>query len=96
LDTVYVWHGCGSTDAERQAAAEYAARISAGGANAIQLYEDKNDQDELFWMALGDDDFAKADYWQWRRQASDVDPRIWRVDARADPPVCFLHIPSEY
>lgn len=87
LDTVYIWHGCGSTDAERQAAVKYASQISYGEANAIQLYESENDQDELFWMALGDDDFAKADYWQWRRQASDVDPRIWRVNVMADPPI---------
>jgi hypothetical protein len=96
LDTVYLWHGCGSTDAERQAAVQYASRISKGETNAIQLYEGENDQDELFWMALGNDEFAKANYWQWRRQASDIDPRIWRVSAKANPPVCQIQFSSRH
>ncbi|KXN85318.1 Gelsolin [Leucoagaricus sp. SymC.cos] len=87
LDTVYVWHGCGSTGAERQAALKYASRISEAGTNVIHLNEGENDQDELFWMVLGEEEFARADYWQWRRRASDIDPRIWRVDARADSPI---------
>lgn len=88
LDTIYVWHGCGSTDAERRAATQYASRIGKEQSPAIQLLEGENDSDELFWMALGDEEFAKADYWQWRRTSPETDPRIWRVDVKANPPVC--------
>ncbi|KAF9447197.1 hypothetical protein P691DRAFT_776317 [Macrolepiota fuliginosa MF-IS2] len=87
LDAIYVWHGCGSTDEERQAAVQYASRIGNSGSSAIQLREGEDDDDELFWMALGDEEFARADYWQWRRQSSGIDPRVWRVDAKANPPV---------
>jgi len=82
---VYVWHGCGSTDIERQAAIKYASRICDRRANIIEMFEAENDQVEAFWMALGDEEFAKADYWQWRRNAPDVDPRIWRINATIYP-----------
>lgn len=87
LDTAYIWHGCGSTESERQAAVQYSSRIAKGGSPAIQLHEGEDDADDLFWMALGDDEYARADYWQWRRQISEADPRIWRVDAKANLPV---------
>jgi len=31
------------------------------------MFEAENDQVEAFWAVLGDEEFAKADYWQWRR-----------------------------
>lgn len=90
LDTIYVWHGCGSTEIEREAAVRYSSRVGKEGSPAVQLYEGENDDDELFWMALGDDEYAKANYWQWRRQTSETDPQIWHVDAKANPPVSIL------
>lgn len=90
LDTVYIWHGCGSTEPERQAAVQYSSRITKGSSQAIQLHEGDDDADDLFWMALGDSEYARADYWQWRRQTAEVDPRIWRIDAGANLPVSIL------
>ena len=85
LDMVYIWHGCGSTDIERQAAIKYASRICGRRANIIEMFEAENDQVEAFWMVLGDEGFAKANYWQWRRYAPDIDPRIWRINATIYP-----------
>jgi hypothetical protein len=31
-------------------------------------------------MILGDDTFAKADYWQWRRAFDNIDPSVWRIE----------------
>jgi hypothetical protein len=80
LDTWYVWYGFGSTAQERQAALEYAQGLKTTGASVIELTEGENDDDEMFWMVLGDDEFANADYWKWRRMATRVDPNIWRID----------------
>jgi hypothetical protein len=94
LDNVYVWHGCGSSDAERQAAQQYASRLEKDESSVIQLHEGENDTEELFWMALGDDDFARADYWRWRRSSIITDPQIWRVDAKSAVPVSLCGFAS--
>ena len=70
---------------ERQAAIKYASRICGRRANIIEMFGVENDQVEAFWMVLGDEEFAKADYWQWRRYAPDIDPRIWRINATIYP-----------
>jgi hypothetical protein len=53
----------------------------------VEVEEGK--EDDSFWMFLGQDTYAHADYWRFRKQATDdyVDPRIWRVDcsAKAEP-----------
>jgi hypothetical protein len=66
-----------------------------GGTPAIELYESGKNNDEMFWMILGDDEYANADYWKWRSNASSIDPRIWRVKARTDKDVvcCTLSSP---
>jgi len=79
LQTFYVWYGRGSILQERQAALEYARKLAANEASVIELTEGENDSDEMFWMILGNDEYAKADYWQWRRCAAEVDPRVWRI-----------------
>lgn len=84
LDNIYVWHGRGSVNQERHAARAYAESLSQSenGANIVEYVEGENDDDEMFWMMLGDDDYARADYWRWRRQAMhSVEPRVWRVNA---------------
>lgn len=81
LDSVYVWHGCGSTETERQAARRYALTLTSSGDNVTELSQGENDDDEMFWMILGDDGFANADYWKWRRTSSSIVPKIWRVNA---------------
>ncbi|KAK0461206.1 uncharacterized protein EV420DRAFT_186624 [Desarmillaria tabescens] len=78
LETIYVWHGCGSLARERQAAMQYANTL---GLNVVELSNGEGDDDDMFWMILGEDDYAQADYWKWRSSASHIDPRIWHVNA---------------
>lgn len=80
LDTLYVWHGCGSKQEERDAALQYAQGLAAKGSTVVELLEGESDDDEMFWMMLGDNEYAKAEYWKWRRTASNPNPCIWRVD----------------
>jgi hypothetical protein len=80
LDTLYVWHGCGSREQERHASLEYAHELAAKGTNIVELAEGETDGDEMFWMMLGDEDYAKADYWKWRRAEDKLDPQIWRIN----------------
>lgn len=91
LDTIYVWHGCGSNRAERQAALEYAYTLVSEGQRPLELHENERDNDELFWMMLGGEDYAKADYWKWRKDASTMDPIVWRVQTDTDAVVRLAH-----
>lgn len=94
LGSIYVWHGCGSTPKEREVALEYTQRLSPDAVTPIELFEG-NDEDEMFWMILGDDDFAKADYWRWRPNSVERDPLIWRIERRdVISPVSFVVDPS--
>lgn len=88
LDTLYVWYGCGSTPAERKAALLYGQALG-NGASVVELTEGENDDDEMFWMILGSDEYAKAHYWRWRATAGQPESRIWRVDAKGKPPVSY-------
>jgi hypothetical protein len=86
LGTCYVWHGKGSLPRERQAALGYARSLSAEGTHPVELVERESDDNEMFWMLLGDAvDYANADYWKWRPTSVTVLPRIWRVDALSPP-----------
>ncbi|KAH7924624.1 hypothetical protein BV22DRAFT_1034934 [Leucogyrophana mollusca] len=89
LNNIYVWQGCGSPPKERQAALEYARGFSAKGTTVIELVEGENDTDDgMFWMILGDGDYAKADYWKWRSSSPSADPRCWVVDVvQVDEPI---------
>ncbi|KAJ7924935.1 hypothetical protein B0H13DRAFT_1601102 [Mycena leptocephala] len=81
LDTLYVWHGCGSTSAERAAAMDYGRTLTSNPDDIVVLIENESDDDEMFWMVLGDEsEYAKADYWKWRPSIG-FTPRIWSVDA---------------
>ncbi|KAI0675065.1 hypothetical protein C8Q78DRAFT_965332 [Trametes maxima] len=82
LETYYVWHGRGSTATEQRAARKYAYGLASSPGNVIELSEDESYAEEMFWMILGEGEYAKADYWQWRASASAVDPRAWVVDAQ--------------
>ncbi|KAI0695962.1 hypothetical protein C8T65DRAFT_664443 [Cerioporus squamosus] len=81
LDTFYVWHGRGSTAAEQRAALDYAKSLAPSPENVVELTEEESQADEMFWMILGEGDYAKADYWKWRPTAPIADPRAWIVDA---------------
>ena len=90
LDALYVWHGRGAIDAERRAAVAYAQALAGAGGTVVELQEgveSSGDEDEMFWMILGDDDYAKADYWRWRG-TTDAEARIFKVDTRASDVVC--------
>ncbi|TFK73967.1 hypothetical protein BDN72DRAFT_875452 [Pluteus cervinus] len=91
LNTFYVWHGCGAVHAERRAAAQYAHFLKGRDDSGVvvELSEGENDDDDMFWMILGDDDIGRAEHWRWRRSASVGDPRIWRVDAARGPDSVF-------
>lgn len=78
LGTIYVWHGCGSLAKERQAAMRYAKTL---GSNVVEVSNSEGDDDDMFWMILGEDDYAQADYWKWRSSAAHIEPRIWHVNA---------------
>jgi len=86
LGTCYVWHGKGSLPGERQAALEYALSFAIGS-SPVELVEGESDDNEMFWMMLGDADYARADYWKWRPDLAKALPRIWRVDPSSAPHV---------
>ncbi|CAK5281754.1 unnamed protein product [Mycena citricolor] len=88
LETVYVWHGRGSTPPERTAAEAYGKTLTADGAEILILEEEQSDDDDMFWMALGEDRlYAQADYWRWKPTVAGSDPRIWTIDAEAESPI---------
>ncbi|KAF9066151.1 hypothetical protein BDP27DRAFT_1331038 [Rhodocollybia butyracea] len=87
LETVYVWYGCGSTLSERNAALVYGRSLSQ---NVVELEESQSRDDEMFWMILGEDTFANANYWQWRSSAADITPRVWEISEQTVKPVNFL------
>ncbi|KAG9316307.1 hypothetical protein JVU11DRAFT_2338 [Chiua virens] len=90
LDNIYVWHGCGSVSAERDAALRYAQGMAATGTLVKELVEGENDgDDEMFWMIIGEaESYAKADYWRWRSSVVPPEPRCWIVDvANLDTPI---------
>lgn len=91
LDTLFIWHGCGSTPTERKAAIEYAQTLTSNPDSIVVLIENENDDDEMFWMVLGEEaEYAKADYWKWR-SSTEFTPRIWSVEAgRQDAVYTFL------
>ncbi|KIY67156.1 hypothetical protein CYLTODRAFT_422772 [Cylindrobasidium torrendii FP15055 ss-10] len=88
LETVYIWHGPGAVEKERKAARLYARKL---GENVVELGRNASEDDEdMFWMVLGDEGYAQADYWRWRSEAKgSIDPAIWEVDASK-----LTHVPS--
>ncbi|KAF8502308.1 hypothetical protein F5888DRAFT_1792902 [Russula emetica] len=84
LGSCYVWHGKGSLPGERQAALGYALSLAVES-SPVELVEQESDGNEMFWMMLGNDDYARADYWRWRPDLATALPRIWRVDSSSAP-----------
>ncbi|KAJ3934002.1 MAG: hypothetical protein NXY57DRAFT_1047546 [Lentinula lateritia] len=87
LETIYVWYGRGSVASERKAALAYGRSL---GENIVELQEGQDDGDEMFWMILGEEAFANANYWQWRPSAADINPRVLEVSEQTVKPVDFL------
>lgn len=82
LDAVYAWHGRGATRIERESAAMY-ARTIAGPEKDIEEFNEGS-EDPMFFMLLGEDPWANADYWKYRSQLGKAAarPRMFVVDAR--------------
>ncbi|KAL5484982.1 hypothetical protein ACEPAI_7624 [Sanghuangporus weigelae] len=80
LETIWVWYGCGSIPAERNAALRYAQTLCSGNDEKKVVEVEEGNEDEMFWMFLGEDGYASADYWKWRKNERVMDPRFWRVD----------------
>lgn len=78
LGTLYVWHGKGSLKAERAAALTHAQQIK-GETQLVEVRQGK--EDETFWMMLGED-FSTADYWQFRNERLQCDPRFFEIASK--------------
>ncbi|KAI0685205.1 hypothetical protein BC835DRAFT_1385556 [Cytidiella melzeri] len=81
LETFYVWHGYASTAEERRSALQYAQSLSSSSDSIVELVEGESDEDEMFWLILGEGDYARADHWRWKPSVSSFNPRVWRVNA---------------
>lgn len=79
-----MWHGRGATAQEKQAALTYAQALAPTPSSVIELSEEAGDDDEMFWIILGEGDYGKADYWRWKPNSESWRPRIWLVDSTAD------------
>ncbi|CUA66742.1 Nascent polypeptide-associated complex subunit alpha, muscle-specific form [Rhizoctonia solani] len=94
LDAVYIWHGRGTTQLEREAAAAY-GRLITGPEKEIEEF-DEGKEDPMFFMLLGDHAWANADYWKYRAPLGKVAyrPRMFLIDARNKKQPVSCHIPS--
>ena len=83
LGSSYIWHGRGSNVNERAAARVYARNLSEGEGEVVELKEGEGDEDdELFWMMLGEREGCGAEYWRWRsesRGGEDREGKAWKV-----------------
>lgn len=75
-----MWHGLGATPEERQAALEYARSLASDPEAVIELTEGHGDEDEMFWLILGEGEYAKADYWKWKPSIPSLGVKSWLVD----------------
>ena len=85
-----MWYGKGAIPEEKLAAVEYARRLAVAPESIVELSEGENDDDEMFWMMLGDREYAQADYWKWRVSLQDTSARIFKLEDRTQPVVCCL------
>jgi len=76
LGTIYVWHGRGSLPSEQAAAMSYAQSLLTTELILNELRE--GDEDEMFWMILGDD-FRSANYWKFRTEEQGCDPQVYEI-----------------
>ncbi|KIJ49349.1 hypothetical protein M422DRAFT_246441 [Sphaerobolus stellatus SS14] len=79
LGTVYVWHGRGSTEDERKVAATYAQSLTNSPSSVVEF--DEGNEDEMFWLILGNEGYANADFWKFKDQLERVGPRFFSIDS---------------
>ena len=78
LGTFYTWYGHGTILEEKRAALEYAQSMAASS-NVIELTEEEDDADEMFWMMLGEREYAQAEHWKWKPSTPGAIARIWAL-----------------
>ncbi|KAF8507458.1 hypothetical protein BU17DRAFT_57402 [Hysterangium stoloniferum] len=79
LDALYVWHGRGSSEDERHVALAYAQSLSSTAQNVVEFEE--GTEDEMFWLMLGEDGYANADHWKFRKELDRLGARLYAIDA---------------
>ncbi|KAG8894466.1 hypothetical protein FRB99_001247 [Tulasnella sp. 403] len=89
LDAIFVFHGKGATQSEREAALKYAQSISPPNREPVEFEE--SHEDEMFTMVLGEEQHAMADFWRFRSAANDCAAVLYRVDSDQSPPVQRLN-----
>lgn len=86
MGKLYVWNGRGSSEDERQVAQTYAATLSQTSLQIVEFEE--GSEDEIFWMILGQADYASAHHWKFRDVLDRLGARIYAVDSsKARTPV---------
>jgi hypothetical protein len=85
LDALYVWHGRGSLEVERKHAVDYANSMVTESMKVQELTQ--GEEDEMFWMVLGEEGYADADFWRFRPRFENRDPKWYRVSATDKTPV---------
>ena len=88
IGSVYVFHGRGSSEAERAQSRKYADSLALPGVTPVVFEEGQ--EDEMFAMMLGEENHAMADFWKYRNLVDDCLADLYRVDNRMSPPVCLI------
>ncbi|GJJ06422.1 hypothetical protein Clacol_000613 [Clathrus columnatus] len=79
LGTLYVWHGRGSSEDERKVALTYAATLAQNSIRTVESEEGA--EDEMFWMILGQNEYANAHHWKFRDKLDRLGARIYFIDS---------------
>jgi hypothetical protein len=83
IGSVYVFHGRGSSEAERTQSRKYADSLVLPGVTPVVFEEDQ--EDEMFAMMLGEESHAMADFWKYRNLVDDCVADLYRIDGSAKP-----------
>ncbi len=83
IGSVYVFHGRGSSEAERAQSRKYADNLVLPGVTPVVFEEDQ--EDEMFAMMLGEESHAMADFWKYRNLVDDCVADLYRIDSSAKP-----------
>ena len=74
---------------ERNAARMYSRTL---GSNMTEISEGEEGQAGMFWMVLGEGDYANADYWRWRPGSKDAEASAWHVTSKNGIPQVILSV----
>ena len=79
LDALYVWHGRGANQIEREAASTYAKKLATDSVTCTEF--DEGNEEEMFWMMLGEEPYANSNCWSFKLDSDTVQPKLYRIDA---------------